>query len=163
MKVLALLKIVKEGDDILRKKSKPVDTITDKIKTLIGDMKDTLIESGGVGLAAPQVGILRRIFIIDVGDENGGHKIIEFINPKIISEQGTQDGIEGCLSIPGKYGNVIRPMTVTVTATNSDGKEFSYTGTEIFGRCLCHEYDHLDGVLYIDKAYEIFDSEDVEE
>jgi peptide deformylase len=156
---MAILKIVTKEDEILRKKSKPVDVINDRIITLLDDMKDTLIKTGGVGLAAVQVGILRRIFIIDTSPEEDKHNIIEFINPEIIDKKGNQKEIEGCLSIPGEYGLTSRPMTVTVKATDRNGKEFTYTGSELYGRCLCHEYDHLDGILYIDHALEMYEDD----
>ncbi len=159
---MALLNIMKEDEPVLRKTSKPVTEITDRIITLLDDMKDTLIKAGGVGLAAPQVGILRRIFIIDDNPDEG-HNIVEFINPRIIKTEGHQEEAEGCLSIPGKYGITSRPLTVTVEATNRKGETFTYTGTELFGRCLCHENDHLDGILYIDNAIEMLDPEDVED
>ena len=152
---MAILKIVTEEDPILRKISKPVDTVTDRLKTLLDDMADTLIDQNGVGLAAVQVGILRRIYIIDAGAEEGEHEIIEFINPKI--------DVEGCLSIPGKYGITERPMTVTVEAQDRNGNKFTYTGSELLGRCLCHEYDHLDGILYTDKAIKMLDKDEIEE
>ncbi len=157
---MAILNIMTEGDEVLRKKSKEVTEITPKILTLLDDMKDTLIKAQGVGLAAPQVGILRRIFIIDEGIEEGVTRIVEFINPRIIKTQGEQDGVEGCLSVPGKKGDVLRPMTVTVEATNRKGEKFTYTGTELIGRCLSHEYDHLDGILYIDKASIVLDDDE---
>ncbi len=158
---MAYLNIVKEGEPVLRKVSRPVEEITPKILTLLDDMRDTLIRAGGVGLAAPQVGILRRIFIIDDNPDEG-HNIVEFINPKIIKTEGHQEESEGCLSIPGKYGITSRPMTVTVEATDRNGKLFTYTGTELFGRCICHEYDHLDGILYIDNVIEMLDPDDFE-
>lgn len=157
---MAILNIMTEGDDVLRKKCKEVGEITPRIITLLDDMKDTLSKAQGVGLAAPQVGILRRIFIINVGIEEEREEFIEFINPVILKTEGEQDGVEGCLSVPGKSGSVVRPMTVTVEATNRDGKRFTYTGTELMGRCLCHEYDHLDGILYIDKADEVVEDEE---
>lgn len=160
---MAILKIVTEEDPILRKISKPVDTVTDRLKTLLDDMADTLIDQNGVGLAAVQVGILRRIYIIDAGAEEGEHEIIEFINPKIIKTEGTQKDVEGCLSIPGKYGITERPMTVTVEAHDRNGNKFTYTGSELLGRCLCHEYDHLDGILYTDKAIKMLDKDEIEE
>lgn len=159
---MAILKIVKEGDELLRKKSKPVDKITDRIKTLLDDMADTLIEQNGAGLAAVQVGFLRRIYIVDAGAGEDEHKIIEFINPEIIKTEGRQQEVEGCLSIPGKYGITDRPMTVTVKATDRNGEEFTFTGSGLIGRCLCHEYDHLDGILYTDKALEMLDPDEVE-
>lgn len=159
---MAILNIMTEGDEVLRKKCKPVTEITPKILTLLDDMKDTLKKAEGVGLAAPQVGILRRIFIIDIGIEEGRNEFLEFINPEIIKTEGEQDGVEGCLSVPGKKGEVVRPMTVTVKALDRNGKEFTYTGTELMGRCICHENDHLDGILYIDKAELVLDDDDEE-
>ncbi len=159
---MAILKIVEVGDEILRKKCREVTEITPKIITLLDDMKDTLLKAEGVGLAAPQVGILRRIFIIDAGLDENTHNIIEFINPKIVEAKGHQEEVEGCLSVPGKYGVTSRPMTVTVEATDRYGKTFRYTGKELYGRCLCHENDHLDGILYIDNVLEMLDPNDVE-
>ena len=148
---MAKLKIVKVGDDVLRKKCRPVDEITPKIIRLLDDMAETMRDAQGVGLAAPQVGILRRIVVIEV--EEG--TLIELINPKIIAYAGEQDGTEGCLSVPGKWGMVKRPMHVTVRATNRYGEEFELTGSELLARAICHELDHLDGKLYIDVARNI--------
>lgn len=159
---MAILKIVTEEDDILRKKSKTVTEITPRVITLLDDMKDTLIKSGGVGLAAVQVGVLKRIYIIDIGVEDGKNEIVEFINPEIVFTEGEQREAEGCLSVPGKYGITSRPAKVTVRAIDRNGETFEYTGTEIFARCLCHEYDHLDGILYTDKAVEMLDPDDFE-
>ena len=158
---MALRKIVTDEDPLLRKVSREVGTPNDRTRALLDDMIDTLRDAEGVGLAAPQVGILRRIFIIDDNPDNG-HNIVEFINPRIIKTEGHQEEVEGCLSIPGKYGVTSRPMTVTVEATNRKGETFTYTGTGLFGRCLCHESDHLDGVLYIDNAIEMLDPDEVE-
>ena len=159
---MAILNIITEGDELLRKKSKPVDEITPKIITLLDDMKDTLKKANGLGLAAVQVGILRRIYIIDVGLEEGKSNILEFINPEIIKTSGHQEEAEGCLSVPGKAGITSRPAKVTVRATDRNGNTFEYTGEEILARCLCHEYDHLDGILYTDNALEMLDPEDFE-
>ena len=148
---MAKLKIVKVGDDVLRKKCRPVEEITPKIIRLLDDMAETMHEANGVGLAAPQVGILRRIVVIEVEEGN----LIELINPKIIAYAGEQDGTEGCLSVPGKWGMVKRPMHVTVRATNRHGEEFELTGSELLARAICHELDHLDGKLYIDVARNI--------
>ena len=148
---MAKLKIVKVGDDVLRKKCRPVDEITPKITQLLDDMAETMRTANGVGLAAPQVGILRRIVVIEVEEGN----LIELINPKIIAYAGEQDGTEGCLSVPGKWGMVKRPMHVTVRATNRHGEEFELTGSELLARAICHELDHLDGKLYIDVARNI--------
>lgn len=159
---MAILNIRKEGDEVLRKVSRPVTEFGDRLRTLLDDMKDTLVRANGVGLAAPQVGILRRVFIVDLSPDGETHEIREFINPKIVKTEGHQEEVEGCLSVPGKYGVTSRPMTVTVEAQDRDGKAFTYTGTELYARCLCHEYDHLDGILYIDNALEMLDPEDVE-
>ena len=148
---MAKLKIVKVGDDVLRKKCRPVDEITPKILRLLDDMTETMRNAQGVGLAAPQVGILRRIVVIEVEEGN----VIELINPKIIAYAGEQTGTEGCLSVPGKWGTVTRPMHVTVRATNRHGEEFELTGSELLARAICHELDHLDGKLYIDVATDI--------
>ena len=146
---MAKLQIRKVGDEALRKVCRPVDTITPRVLTLLDDMVETMRAANGVGLAAPQVGILRRIVVIEV--EPG--EVIELINPKIIAFSGEQDGQEGCLSVPGRWGMVKRPMHVTVRALHRKGEEFALTGHELLARCFCHELDHLDGALYIDKAY----------
>ena len=150
---MAKLQIRKVGDEALRKVCRPVDTITPRVLTLLDDMVETMRAANGVGLAAPQVGILRRIVVIEV--EPG--EVIELINPKIIAFSGEQDGQEGCLSVPGRWGMVKRPMHVTVRALNRKGEEFEITGHELLARCFCHELDHLDGALYIDKAYSMDD------
>ena len=150
---MAKLQIRKVGDEALRKVCRPVDAITPRILTLLDDMVETMRAANGVGLAAPQVGILRRIVVIEV--EPG--EVIELINPKIIAFSGEQDGQEGCLSVPGRWGMVKRPMHVTVRAMNRKGEEFEITGHELLARCFCHELDHLDGGLYIDKAYSMDD------
>ncbi len=152
---MAIRTIRKFGDDILRKKCRTVDKIDDRIITLLDDMKDTLYDSDGVGLAAPQVGILKRIAVVDIGDGP-----IELINPEIIASCGTQNGNEGCLSVPGKYGKVERPMTVTVRAMNRDGEIFEITGEELLARAFCHEIDHLDGKLFVDKVTEYVEVDD---
>lgn len=148
---MAKLKIVKVGDDVLRKKCRPVEQITPKTLQLLDDMAETMRAAQGVGLAAPQVGILRRIVVVEVEEGN----LIELINPKIIAYAGEQVGTEGCLSVPGKWGTVKRPMHVTVRALNRHGEEFEITGSEFLARAFCHELDHLDGQLYIDIATEI--------
>ncbi len=146
---MALREIVKYGDDILRKKCRPVTVFDEKLHTLLEDMKETLAEAQGAGLAAPQVGMLRRICIIDVRDSNG---IYELINPEIVSVEGTQCGNEGCLSLPGEWQEVERPAKVTVKAQDRNGNEFTLTGEGLLARAICHETDHLDGVLFIDKV-----------
>ncbi|MBR5323114.1 MAG: peptide deformylase [Clostridia bacterium] len=145
---MAKLNIVKVGDEILRKKSRPVTEITPRILQLLDDMKDTLHSANGCGLAAVQVGVLRRIVLVET--EPG--ELFEMINPEIISVEGEQEDLEGCLSVPGKYGITKRPMTVTVRAMDRNGKTFEVTGSELMARAFCHELDHLDGVLYIDHA-----------
>ena len=152
---MALRNIVKEGDEVLRKKCRPVDKIDDRILTILDDMAETLYDAGGVGLAAPQVGILRRIVVIDVGEG-----LIELINPEIIESEGEISDSEGCLSIPGKYGEVVRPERVKVKALDREGKEVTYEGTELLARAFCHEIDHLDGILYIDKAQQVWETEE---
>lgn len=149
---MAIRKIRTDGDEILRKKSKEVKEINDKIITLLDDMADTMYHNNGVGLAAPQVGILKRIVVIDVDDENG---LLELINPKIIYTEGEQCESEGCLSIPGVYGQVKRPAKVIVKAMNRKGEEITIEGTELLAVALCHEIDHLDGILFKDKAVKL--------
>ncbi len=143
---MAKLKIVKLGDDTLRRICRPVDRITPRILTLLDDMLETMHAADGVGLAAPQVGVLRRIAIVEV--EEG--QPIELINPRIIAFAGEQQEQEGCLSIPGKWGTTKRPKHVTVEAVNREGKTFQVTGSDLLARALCHEIDHLDGKLFID-------------
>lgn len=134
------------GDDILRKKSRKVDVIDGRILTLIRDMKDTMYHADGVGLAAPQVGILKRIAIVDVGEGP-----VTLINPEIIETEGEYVDVEGCLSIPGEQGDVVRPQKVKVKALNEKGEEYIIEGEDLFARAMCHEIDHLDGILYVDK------------
>lgn len=144
---MAIRKIIQLGDETLRKKSFPVTEINSKVLELLDDMKDTLTKAQGAGLAAVQVGILKRIFIVDV--EEG---YFEFINPEIISQKGEQEGVEGCLSVSGKWGDVKRPYEVKIKAQNRDGKQFTLVAKDFFARAICHEYDHLDGIVYVDKA-----------
>ncbi len=136
------------GDDVLTKKCKPVDKITPRIRLLVDDMFDTMYAANGVGLAAPQVGILKRIVVIDVCQEEGKTEPILLINPEIIETSGEQTGQEGCLSLPGKFGEVTRPMHVRVRAQDIDLNEFELEGEELLARAICHECDHLDGILY---------------
>lgn len=144
---MALRNIVKYGDDILRKKSRKVDVVNDRILTLIEDMKDTLYKNDGVGLAAPQVGVLKRVIVIDIGEG-----IIKLVNPEIIETEGKYVDTEGCLSIPGRQGRVERPKKVKVKALNEKGEEVVIEGEDLLARAFCHEIDHLDGILFIDKA-----------
>lgn len=143
---MGLRKILTDKDPALHKVCKPVTAFDSKLHKLLDDMAQTLIESGGVGLAAPQVGILRRVFLVDVGVEE--NEIIEFINPEILETDGEQVGPEGCLSVPGKYGLVKRPYYVKVRAQDRNGDWFEAEGEELIGRCFCHENDHLDGIIY---------------
>ena len=143
---MAKLKIIKFGDPTLRKVSRPVDEITPRIRMLLDDMIETMRDAGGCGLAAPQVGVLRRIAVIEV--EEG--KVYELINPKIIAFSGEQQESEGCLSNPGLYGITKRPMSVTVRAMDRNGNTYDLTGSELLARAICHECDHLDGKLYTD-------------
>ena len=151
---MAVRTIRKDGDEILRKISRKVEVIDDRILTLLDDMRDTMKKAEGVGLAAPQVGVLRRVVVIDVGEG-----LIELINPVIVYESGEQTEIEGCLSIPGIKGKVKRPEKVIVRAQNRKGETFEMTGTELLAIAFCHEIDHLNGILFTDKAI-ITDKED---
>ena len=153
---MAKLKIRTNDDPVLRKVCRPVDEINSRVITLLDDMVETMRAADGVGLAAPQVGILRRIVVVET--EPG--KVIELINPKIIAFSGEQDGQEGCLSVPGRWGMVKRPLNVTVRAMNRKGETVDITGHDLLARCFCHELDHLDGALYIDKAYSMDDDEE---
>lgn len=146
---MALREIVKFGDDVLRKKCRPVTAFDQKLWTLLDDMKETLANAQGAGLAAPQVGLLRRVVVIDVHDKHG---VIELINPEIISAEGSQVCGEGCLSAPGEWRDIERPATVTIKAQDRHGNEFTMTGTELLARAFCHEIDHLDGILFIDHV-----------
>lgn len=144
---MAIRNIVKEGDPVLRKVCRSVLAFDDKLATLLDDMKETMYMAEGVGLAAPQVGILRRICVIDVGEGP-----IELINPVIIEESGVQEGSEGCLSCPGESGIVKRAMNVTVKAQDRNGKTFEISGEGLLARAFQHEIDHLNGILYKDKV-----------
>ena len=143
---MALRQIVQIGEPVLRKVSKRVEKIDDKIIQLLEDMADTMYEADGVGLAAPQVGILKRVVVIDIGDG-----LLELINPEIIEVSGEQIDDEGCLSVAGKSGVVKRPYTVKVRAYNREGQLFEIVGEELLARAFCHEIDHLDGILFVDK------------
>lgn len=147
---MALREIRLFDDEILRKKSKIVDVVDDKIRQILNDMADTMYntETGG-GLAAPQVGILKRLVVLDMGQG-----LIKLVNPKIIYQEGTQEVIEGCLSIPNKWGKLTRPEKVTVQALNENGDEVIVTGTGDLAKCFCHEIDHLEGILFTDFVTE---------
>ncbi len=152
---MAIRNIRTLGDDILRKKSRPVEVIDERILTLLDDMAETMYESNGVGLAAPQIGILKRIVVIDVGEG-----LIELINPEIVEVEGNIKDLEGCLSVPGKYGYVVRPEKVTVTALNRDGDRITLQGEEMLAKAFCHEIDHLDGIVFVDKVTEFVEPEE---
>ena len=142
---MAIRNLRYEGDPILRKTSKEVKEVTPKIRELIDDMLETMYEANGVGLAAPQVGVLKRIVVIDVGEGP-----LVMVNPQVVKTSGSQTGDEGCLSVPGKAGTVTRPDEVTVRFMGEDGEWYELEGRELLARAICHECDHLDGKLYID-------------
>ena len=150
---MAKLKIRKAGDEILRRVCRPVEEITPRILTLLDDMTETMRAADGCGLAAPQVGVLRRIAVVEVEEGN----VIELINPRIIATAGEQQESEGCLSIPGRYGITRRPKHVTVRALNRKGETFEVSGSDLLARALCHEIDHLDGRLFTDVAIRMED------
>ena len=145
---MAIRNIREDGDEVLRKKCKPVEKMTERLRTLIDDMFDTMYEANGVGLAAPQVGVLRRIVVIDTYEDNP----LVLVNPEIIESDGEQVGPEGCLSLPGLQGDVARPEHVVCKALDRDMKEITVEGEGLLARAICHELDHLDGILYKDLA-----------
>ena len=149
---MAIREIREKGDEILYKKCKAVVKFDEKLHILLDDMYETMQSSDGVGLAAPQVGILKRAVVIDVGDGK-----IELINPEIVEESGEQTGSEGCLSVPGVFGEVTRPNVVTVKAQDGDGKWFKITGKELLARAFCYEIEHLDGKLFLDRVIRFID------
>ncbi len=156
---MAIRKIRVDDDPILRKKSRPVTDFDEKLCTLLDDMKETLSRAEGIGLAAVQVGVLRRVVIVDYDG-----RYLELINPEITQSEGEQEADEACLSLPHKAGKTKRPLTVTVKAQNREGKWGLYSGTDLMARCFCHELDHLDGVLYTDRlapGEKVFITEDV--
>lgn len=156
---MAILKIVKTDDPIMRKTSRPVEEITPRILTLLDDMRETLRAANGCGLAAVQVGVLRRIAIVETEDG----EIIELINPQIIAKAGHQEEAEGCLSIPGKWGITRRPRAVTVRAMNRQGEIFEVSGKDLLARAFCHEIDHLDGKLFTDVAVRMLSPDEIEQ
>ena len=156
---MALRTIRVMGDEILTKQCRPVKEMTPRIKTLIEDMLETMYDAEGVGLAAPQVGIRKRLVVIDCGDDP-----IVLINPVVLETSGSQTGLEGCLSVPGKTGEVTRPNYAKVKALDENMDEIIVEGTELLARCLCHEIDHLNGIMYVDKAEgPLMDTEEAEE
>ena len=149
---MALRNIVIEGDPVLRKVCRPVDEVTDRIRMILDDMVDTMREAQGVGLAAPQVGIMRRMFVAEPEPD----ELYYFVNPEIIEEEGEEAGDEACLSVPELAGNVVRPAKITIRGLDRDGIEHQHTFEGFHARVMCHENDHLDGILYSDKATEMF-------
>ncbi len=145
---MAIRIIREDGDEILRKKSRKVEVIDDKIKTLVDDMLETMYKYNGVGLAAPQVGILKRVVVIDLYDNNGP---LVLINPEILKEKGEQEVDEGCLSFPNQFAKIIRPAEVTVKYQDVDGKEIKLKAKELLAQAISHEVDHLEGILFVDK------------
>ena len=161
---MGLRNILTDKEPALHKVCKPVTAFDEKLHKLLDDMRETLIDSGGVGLAAPQVGILRRVFLVDLDPESEeiGEQITEFINPEILETDGEQIGPEGCLSVPGKYGLVKRPYWVKVRAQDRYGNWFQAEGEELIGRCFCHEYDHLDGIVYTQVMERLLTQEELD-
>ena len=154
---MALRRILTADEPALHKVCHPVTRFDEKLHLLLDDMAETLTDANGVGLAAPQIGIMRRIFIMDIGDE-----IVELINPEILETGGEQDGMEGCLSVPGEYWLVKRPNYAKVRAQDRDGNWFELEGEELIARCICHENDHLDGQIYTEIAYHKLSDEEME-
>ena len=161
---MALRNILTKEDQTLYKKCRPVTDFNARLHQLLDDMGDTLIDSDGVGLAAPQVGVLRRAVVVLETNVAEGQEpyIIELVNPEIVSASGEQTGAEGCLSVPGEYGVVTRPMDVTVRAQNRFGETFTVSGTGLTARCFCHELDHLDGVIFTTKAERMLTEEEMQ-
>ena len=155
---MGLRKILTDKDPALHKVCKPVEKFDGRLHKLLDDMQETLAEANGVGLAAPQVGILRRVVIVDTGEE-----ILELVNPELIATDGEQEGAEGCLSVPGRYGLVKRPYYAKVRAQDRFGEWFEAEGEELIGRCFCHELDHLDGILYTQVMDRFLTDEELEE
>lgn len=154
---MAIRNVVKEGDNVLRKTGKPVTEFNSRLHTLLDDMAETMYATNGVGLAGNQVGVLRRVVVIDIGEG-----LIELVNPEIIEKKGNQEEVEGCLSCPGQYGITKRPMYVKVKALDRNGQEKSYEGEGLLARAFCHEIDHLDGILYKDKVIRMLDPDEID-
>ena len=155
---MALRNILTDGNPTLNKICRPVTNFDDRLAMLIDDMKETVVHANGVGLAAPQIGVLRRVVVVDLGDE-----IVELVNPRILEQSGEQDGLEGCLSVPDRYGMVKRPNFVKIEAQDRHGDWYEYEGEALIARCFCHELEHLDGHLYTEKAYQMLTAEEYEE
>jgi len=155
---MALREIITQGDPVLGKVCRPVEKFDQRLHDLLDDMRETLAESNGVGLAAPQIGILRRVVVLLDAEEN----MVELVNPEIIAYEGEQTGLEGCLSVPGKYGVVTRPYKATVRAQDRAGDFFEIEGEEIVARCFCHEIDHLDGHLFVEHTERLYTVEELQ-
>ena len=155
---MAIREILTDKDPALHKKCHPVTQFDEKLGLLLDDMKETLAHANGAGLAAPQIGILRRVVVVDTGDE-----ILELVNPELVETSGEQCGAEGCLSVPGKYGLVKRPNYAKVRAQNRDGEWFEAEGEELIARCFCHELDHLDGIVYTEVMERFLTDEELEQ
>ena len=159
---MALRKILTQGDPTLNKKSRPVERFDERLHILLDDMKETLAAANGAGLAAPQVGILRRVVVVVDADDH----MVELVNPELVYTEGEQTGLEGCLSVPGKYGLVTRPYKARIRAQDRNGQSFELDGEEIVARCFCHEIEHLDGHLFVehtDRLYTVDELEAMEE
>ena len=154
---MGMRKILTDKEPALHKVCKPVTEFNGKLHKLLEDMRETLLDANGVGLAAPQVGILRRVVLVDTGEE-----ILELINPTLVETDGEQTGAEGCLSVPGKYGRVKRPYYAKVRAQDRDGNWFEAEGEELIARCFCHELDHLDGIVYTEVMERFLTDEELE-
>ena len=155
---MGIRKIMTVKEPCLHKVCRPVEKFDKKLHKLLDDMKETLVDANGVGLAAPQVGILRRVVIVDTGEE-----MLELVNPELVETSGEQEGAEGCLSVPGKYGLVKRPNYAKVRAQNRDGNWFEVEGEELIARCFCHELDHLDGIVYTEIMERYLTDEELNE
>ncbi len=155
---MALREILIQGDPVLTKTCRPVEKFDRKLHDLLDDLKETLSDSGGVGLAAPQIGILRRVVVVEDRDDH----MLELVNPVIVSQEGEQNGWEGCLSVPGKYGMVQRPSLVTVRAQDRDGNFFEASGEDLVARCFCHELEHLDGHLFVEHTDRLYTVEELD-
>ena len=155
---MALRKILVQGDPALAKHCRPVEKFDEKLHVLLDDMKETLADANGAGLAAPQIGILRRVVVVVDADD----QMVELVNPELIHTEGEQTGLEGCLSVPGKYGVVTRPYKASVRAQDRNGNFFEMDGEEIVARCFCHEIEHLDGHLFVEHADRLYSIEELE-
>ncbi len=155
---MALRNVVTEGDRILRKKSREIEEITDRIKTTLYDMAETMEYKEGVGIAGPQVGVMRRMFVAKPYPDEHPEDIYFIINPEIYETEGEQEGEEGCLSVPGMQGTVIRPQKIKMRAQDIEGNWHDYEFEDFAARVMCHEYDHLEGILYTDKATEVHEA-----